>query len=482
MRPYPALAFTPLIALLPLLPASAPPPALDEPETLTAEQRDFVDTVDVDGRFVPASAAEIELWPDAYAGGLLFLEVTPHGTFVNEGDVIARFELEGIDDQIESAERDLVRTEISHENAVERAKIDTEAEDFRLEDAVLAFERAKKDLEGWEKYELPFHHRSNELTRQQYQNGIADAEHELSQLEAMYRDDELVEATEEIVIQRSRRDLATSKARRKLAFERMDYNDEYDTPETGRRYARAVKGQKGSLDRLVRSLEMGKRLRANDLERSEHGLAEARERLEELKIDRELLTVRAPRAGVVLHGGLRDYLPGQQRPDHRRGSHGSTRTALFCVTDPDALSVALAVSESQLVKVRQGMSVNVTPLVADDRTVVGTLELARYPTAGSAHGAEASFDAQVVLEPRLPGVVVGMRAKLELVVEKIDDALLLPANTIFHDDDGDYCWIAAPDGGEPMRVALTLGAEKDGWVVVTDGLDKIVTVLTAEPE
>jgi HlyD family secretion protein len=482
MRILTALAIAPLLALLPPVPPQDQEPALGEADFVTPERRDFTDAIELDGRFIPADYDEIGLWPEAYAGGLLFLEVTPHGTFVNEGDVIARFDTESIEDQIESAERDLVTTRITHENAAERARIDTEAEDFRLGDAVIAFKLARRSLEGWETFELPFHHRSDQLSRQQIQHGIDDQVDELAQLESMYRDDELVDATEEIVLSRSRRGLATSRTRQQLNLDRMAHSDEYDIVEAGHRRVRAVESQKGSLDRLVRSLELGRRSRANGLVQSEVALAKAQRRLDELVGDRELLTVRAPRAGVVLHGGGESYLPGKQRPVHRRGGHGSFRTPLFCVAAPDALAAALFVSESQIGKVREGMSVRTTPVVFEDRTVVGSLELQRYPTPASASASEASFEGKVTLEPRLRGVVVGMRAKLELIVEEIDGALLLPSTVIFHDDDGDYCWSASAGGGDPVRVALTLGPDRDGEVVVSGDLDENTHVLLEEPK
>ena len=475
MRATATLALAPLLTLLSFGIQE------DDTKTVSPTRQDYVDTIPVDGRFLPADCEEVAIWPAAYGGELLFLEVVPHGTYVNAGDVIARFDTKSIDEQIESAERDLVSTEIGHESTVVRAEISAQAAQAQLEDAVLALEQANKSLEGWQKYELPFRARSDEMSRQSYQYSIDDQEDELAQLEAMYADDELVDAVEEIVLQRSRRGLASSRAGQKLSLDRMKYAVEYEVAQTGRRRLRAVETQEGAIDRLVRSQELDRTAQRDGIARSEAGLAKKRTLLDDLRHDRDLLIVHAPRAGVVLHGGEADYLPGRQRPVHQRAGRGGFRTPLFCVANPDRLGVALSVSESQLPKVREGMPVKVKSLVTGDTTMVGSLSIDRYPSAASAHGAEGSFEGRVALEGKTRGIVVGMRAKLELVAATLDDVLMLPVAAVFKTDEGAHCWAASAGTDEFVKVPLSLGPEDGSSVVVYGALDEHAKVLLEEP-
>ncbi|MEW6071964.1 MAG: hypothetical protein AB1726_05115 [Planctomycetota bacterium] len=479
MRPLATLALLPALAV-----AAAPPPqeaASAAPATTSPVRQDYTDAIPLDGRLVPADFAEISFWPEAYSGELLFLDVAAHGAYVNAGDVIARFETKSIDREIENAERDLVTTGIQHEGTVARAAIAEEAGRDQLEDAVFALESAQRSLDGWQKHELEFHARQNDLSRQRYQYGIEDQEDELAQLEAMYRDDELVDATEEIVLKRSRRELASSRVGQKLSLDRMTYEDEYQLVETGQRKLRAVEDQKAGLDRLVRSQEIERRERENGVVRSEAGLAEKVERLEGLRRDREHLTVRAPRAGIVLHGGAASQRPGQSHPVHERGGHGGFRTPLFCVADPDRLAVALSVPESKLSRVRENMPAKVTTLVTGDTVAMGTLHVERYPTAGSAHAPEGAYDGDVRLDGELHGVVAGMRAKVELVVETLEDVLMLPSAAVFRTDAGACCW-AVGAGGELAKVPLTLGPASGELVVVYGDLDENTRVSLEEPK
>ncbi len=54
----------------------------------------------LEGMLVPAERAVIDLWLEAYRDELLVLEAAENGSFVNEGDVLIRFDTRRIDEQL----------------------------------------------------------------------------------------------------------------------------------------------------------------------------------------------------------------------------------------------------------------------------------------------------------------------------------------------------------------------------------------------
>ena len=381
-----------------------PVPAQDAEETADAP-------LEQSGTLIPSSAVEVELWLDAYQGELLMLEVLPHGTFVNKGDVIARLDLEPIDRMIHDAQLELESTEISHQNTVARADIEAGRAASTLAATQRALHNAKRSLEGWEKYELAFNERSSALSATYTQHGIDDATDELNQLEAMYRDDELTDATEEIVLQRSRRNLARSKTSQKLSQDRRDYEKEYNVAMQSEQKRQAVVDAEENLDRLQRTQELDRRSTDDGVRRSKDRLAKARQKVDELTADRGRFEIRAPSSGLLLHGGVDSYRPGKVAPRHERGSSARQRTALFTVAEADRLELALSVPESKLDHVHDGMAVTVTPACAEDRQIVGRLSLDRFPSPASASKPENTYDATVEFDQKLTGLVPGMRAK-----------------------------------------------------------------------
>jgi len=105
----------------------------------------------------------------------------------------------------------------------------------------------------------------------------------------------------------------------------------------------------------------------------------------------------------------------------------------------------------------------------------------RYPTASSAHGNEGSFEARIAIEKSLHGIVVGMRAKVELVCETLDDVLMLPTSAVFHEGEEAYCWVASATG-EPVKVALSLGPKDGESIIVYGELSETTKVLVEEPK
>jgi multidrug resistance efflux pump len=411
----------------------------------------------------------------------MFKEVLAHGTYVNEGDVIAQFRYDVLSEQITDAELALRSAALLHAGKEERARMSAEKAQEALADKRLAGERAKRLLDGWEKYELDFQARSRELQEQFGQQGIDDQVDELSQLEAMYRDDELVEATEEIVLKRARRRLATTRVSLKLASERRLFEAIYEiAPKTALK-REAVAREEAELARLVRTQELDAESTADGLTRSEAQLAKVEKKRIDLQRDLAAMVLRAPRAGVLLHGGEASARPGAVRPDYQPGGRASSKTPLFAVADPDRLALSCSVPESMLDRVRTGVVVKVYPTAVSDKTLVGTLSLATYPIPKSAAGKEAQFEGRISLAGRQAGIVAGMRARLEVTTEQLKEIILIPRTAVFGTGAEAHCWVSTAEGQPFQRATLALGPVKAEEVVVLGGLEAGQRVLLAEP-
>jgi multidrug efflux pump subunit AcrA (membrane-fusion protein) len=99
----------------------------DQPEEIDASTADLGKTLDLEGSLVPADASDISLWLERYRGELLVLEVVAHGSFVNEGDVLIRFDTTPVDEQIRQAEFDLGQAREKLGNTEQENRIQEEA-------------------------------------------------------------------------------------------------------------------------------------------------------------------------------------------------------------------------------------------------------------------------------------------------------------------------------------------------------------------
>jgi hypothetical protein len=364
---------------------------------------------------VPADSAAIAVWPESYSGELLVLDVLPHGSQVKQGDVIAHLDLRAIDDQVRQAELEAHSAVVRRSNAEEKDRIDRDAAAAALEQSKAALDRARRALEGWEKHELEFAHRAAELDDRHRLAGIEDQTDELAQLEKMYKADELIDATEEIVLKRSRRALELSKTGLTLARDRHDYQVKYDETLQGEAKREAVRVQEEALGRLERSQAVDRRGAEDALERVRAQERDQTRKLEELRRDRELLTVHAPRAGVLLHGSPDDYRPKQAQPRHERGTRLAMRTRVFTVADPAAVAVAVDVPEGKRLEAKPGTRVEVQPLSEPSVSITGHLQVDEYPEAKSAALPEASYEGRIALDHGAPELRFGMRVRVKVV-------------------------------------------------------------------
>ena len=395
----------------PTKPDASPSPGSPPASAAGAPRAAAPAAADRNGVFAPASSTALSFWPEAYAGELLLVEVMPQGSAVKEGDVVARLETRSIDEQVHQAELEAASAAVRHAGVVEKNKIDDEAAASALELAKSALDRARRSLEGWKSKEIPFARRGDDISKKNEDANVDDQKDELAQLEKMYKADELVDATEEIVLKRAQRRLAITQESFGLSGDRRKYHVDYDEAMQTEVKQEAVRSQEQALDRLVRTQAIERRAREDALLRSKDALDQQNLRLERLKHDREKFAIQAPRAGILLHGKEKDYRPGRTPARYERGSTLAARTDVFLVADPDAVEVTLDVPESMLKEAVEGASVEVQSVALPAENAPGKLHIETYPAAKP--GEENGYDGTVKLDHPLPGVLFGMRAKVK---------------------------------------------------------------------
>lgn len=321
-----------MIAALALLALQAP----EEPELYK-----------LSGHLVPLDSTPIRLEPVAWDGDFEVEEIAPHGVMVEEGQVLARFRTSDFERKMEKLEHQLEDLRLDTDLANLRHELHTRTETRQLIDAELAVLRAEEDLAWWLEYQLEQARNQAELSRQYTEHALQDAEDELVQLEAMYTDDELTDATEEIVLRRSRRDLDRSRFAASLSQAQAMFTREFIWPRTTRDKEKAVDHAQRHLDSLLNTREVKKMEHHIHLVRQERKMADIVRQLEEMRLDRELLVLRAPRAGMFLHGSFDSARQGGQRR-YRRGDSMAAKTEVLRIADPASLGVLVKMSPRRL--------------------------------------------------------------------------------------------------------------------------------------
>lgn len=401
MRSLPFLALCSLA--LPLLPQAGPSaqePAAAQPPA------------PVVGTLIPAASEQLGLWPQVWNGEWLITEVVAHGARVEQGQVVAKFHARALQEAYERAEADFAAARMEHRIAAARAELEAEAERERLQGAEAALARAEAGFRAWREFELPARREQAALADLYAQHGLQDQLDELAQLEAMYHADELTDATEELVLMRSRRDLERSRIQLELARRQRAKTAELDWVHEDQEQEEALTRQRAAGERLRAGAELDAAARRMRNERSELELARRQRELERMGEDLSLLELRAPRGGILLHGALKDYESGAAPARFAGGDYAQPKRTLFTIASGDAYTVAIEVGEEQ--RRLHGAAARLSWAGLSGSAPSGRLEVENLPTARSGGADESRYAARVVGLSGLTGATPGMRVKVQI--------------------------------------------------------------------
>lgn len=382
-----------------------------------------------DGLFAPAEAYELRPIFKAYAGAMQITAIAQPGQKVKKGDTLLECDTAGITWALTGAESDLTVAKAALQKAASDIALGTIADQMNLkqaEDAVKNAEAGKKwfdDLDG------PHMLKSADLQVKSAQNAVDDQNDELDQLRKMYKDEELTSATADIVVKRAVRGLENSKISQKMIQERRDKVKQFDYPITRQRVLDALDGAKHGLTLLKASQAQTTVTRQASLTAAKVGFEQANKRLNDLREDQQLFSIKATVDGVVAYGTLVEgqWVGGDPRalkPGERIGSGQS----VLRVYTPGKLRVTLNVPEQQAMWVEQGMKARVAPAAMPQRSCVGTCQSVEVLPRGNP--ATVGFVVTIELGDLDPRLLPGMKASVQIDAGKAEGAVLVPVAAV----------------------------------------------------
>lgn len=327
------------------------------------------------GTVIAAEGMEFRVWPRSYAGQMVLMDVAEHGGWIEKGQPMARLDRRSLEKQLEAAELGAEQAEMDLHATQERAEMQMESLEWSLRRKEMALDRAAQELDSWEEFELEQAEANQRLSAMFREHGLEDALDELMQLEAMYTDDELTDATEEIVLKRSRRNLERSRISADLQERQAAHTRETDWERTGMMRHVALEEAEMAVHHARREAEMTMHSIEMGLGAAERKLRDARQLLEDLHHDAEMLAMVAPARGVLLHGGLDSG--GASR--HKDGGQLAPRQVAFSIIQPGKYAVKMSLSAEQMSQCSNGQSVDVK---FGEATMSGQLEIDRYAGPG----------------------------------------------------------------------------------------------------
>ncbi|WP_376791815.1 efflux RND transporter periplasmic adaptor subunit [Thermoflexus sp.] len=194
------------------------------------------------------------------------------------------------------------------------------------------------------------------------------------------------------------------------------------------------------------------------VERMRLQLEQARLQLEQARRQLEQATLTAPFDGTVIALNI----------EVGQAVGAGVPGGAIVLADLSDLHLDLTVDEVDVVRLKEGMSVEITLDAMPGRTFRGHIE--SIAPAAIESGGAATYRVRVILDERDPALRVGMSATVEIEVERRENVLLVPNAAVRRDRETGRAFVNRVVGDRVEEVEIRLGAQGETESEVVEGL------------
>ncbi len=433
---------------------------------------------EVSGHFESEQMVELVLRPEVWKE-LSVLEAVAPGTQVKAGQTLVKLDTTKIDEALRDSETEAAIATLSLQQAEYEFALAKQTIPMDLQNAERRAAFSAEDRKRFEEIELPLTRRGVELNVRGAEHSLAYAREELEQLEKMYKADELVEETEEMIIKRQR--AAVERAEYTLERTRIEADTTLNIGLPRRIEQVKTDDERQQLQRnhAVATLPIQLQLKELGFAKTQREHEKAAQRRENLRKDRLMMDIVAPIDGLVYYGRAergRFAAAGQMAQKLRPNGAISPNEVFMTIVQPRPLQVRIDIPETQIRHVKPGTRVTVKAAAYPDVTFNGSiLSVANVPTS------PGNFEAVVAVEGNEAGdqVLPGMACTLKVIPYENTAAVIAPASAVFKEKDERVVYVKTNDGSE--RRVVTVGKAAGNQLEILTGLKTGEEILLKKP-
>jgi HlyD family secretion protein len=452
-------------------------PTLSFADDYTVEEKPFSIETTLNAVFLPAQSQAIQIKPEKWTD-FTITSLVAQGSQVKKGDVIIGIDTEDLDKYIVKAEQ----TRQSVQLTLAQAKHDLAQLEITTPRSLKQNARSEKESAENLKWYTDIGH-PREIAEATYalkraEQSLTYIKEELKQLLTMYNEDNKIEETEEIILTRTKNGVEGTEFH--LKSTRIDTENSLNTAIPRRLLSYQLSAQKAKIENtaakenLPRALEL-KRLEVAQAIRDDE---KAVEKLALIKTDRPMMNITAPADGVIYYGSIEN---GKWNPEAatkilKIGAKLPSKTTIMTfipASSPLMLSAFTEAANLSALQAEKATGYATTALNRYQDIPVQLTHIASYPkTDGSYH---VTLKPTVSTLPPLPkglAIVPGMKATTHITSNSMAKTLKVPTDYISRADDGGYTVDVKLADGKTESRKVAVGPASKKWVVIIKGLEK----------
>ncbi len=468
----------------PKTPANQPENHDEGEATTEVHKGPFEIELKLKGHFVSASVHQIRIDPKAWMNSEKILSVLPHGTKVRKGDVLLQLETKKLEEAIEESQLDLAIAEQTLANAELEFPFFEKMAPLDIEAAKRAKKYAEEELEHFLKVDRALSEESARFTLKTSEDNLKYNREELKQLEQMYKDKDLTEETEEMVLQRTRAGVEAAEFYLRSNRINTEQTLKKDIPRKEIEVRDLATRASLSLEKTLRDFAIQREQKRLALLKQRKNIIQAQRKHKDMAQDLESLTVLAPADGILYYGHEHNgtWTTGALAGKLVAGSSLAPSEVELTVVAPEATTFQANVDENQIHLLSVGLKGYLVPTAFPTAEMVVTLsEFSPVPKDGHF---EARF--AVTRTATDPSVFPTMTGEATLPIYRAETALSVPQTGVFRDvNSSRYVYLMKKIDGSaqlrPEKRAVKVGRSNDGKVEILEGLSEGDRVRTSKP-
>ncbi len=194
--------------------------------------------------------------------------------------------------------------------------------------------------------------------------------------------------------------------------------------------------------------------------------------------------VRATQVGLVAYGGASgDYYASRVYDGISAGATLKTGQPIITIPDMSKLGVEVKIHESSIKKIELGQKVYITAESVPDKTLLGRIsKVAVLPDSNASrfNPSLKVYPATVEIEGTHEFLKPGMSAKVEIIVDELDDVTYIPVQAVFVENGEHFVFLKTLAGYE--RRAVEIGSHNNEYIELKKGVDAGELVLLKMPD
>lgn len=438
-------------------------------QTHTVRPRSLKIEASLDGYFVPSKVEEISLWPQSWSE-FKIKEIVPHGTHVQKGETLLKFEDDEINKTIADLELDLHLGELRINRSEQEIPRQERSLERKLAEAEETLKRIKEDYQRYRETERELAIGSANMSLKMSKFNLDYYKDELEQLQKMYEADDLTEETEEIVLRRQKFMVEYAEFNYDLSKHRRELMLKVEIPRRDLDIEESLENAEERVDSAQIANQIDSSIARYELEKLRSQRKESLNKHLKLLADRDLMVIKSPMAGVVYYGQATDgkwSKMAEMRQKLIPGKTADKQTVLMTVLETSGLQVLAMLDEKLRIGVETGEIVEVQPAPEGSEPLEAVVA-----SISSTPVADGKFELRIKLSSELPEwLVAGMSCKMKVVVYEKQDALLVPTKAIHQDDvtDKKYVW-AVKEDDKVKKTWIETGRSKGENTEIISGL------------